>query len=64
MQADTASCSLAGSAHKAADCGLLADSGSNTGLLVGGVRFLKILGLLPTLWPVKPDPGWITHRQS
>ena len=62
--ADAASCSLVGSGHKVADCGLLGDPGSSAGLLVGGVRFLKILGRLPTLWPVKPDPGWITHRQS
>ena len=36
--ADAASCSLVGSGHKVAGCGLLGDPGSSAGLLVGGAR--------------------------
>ena len=30
---------------------------ASAGLLVGGVRVLKTLGLLPSHWQLKPDPG-------
>ena len=54
---DAAGCCLAGPGHKMAGCGILGASGASAGSLVGRVRVLKSLGLIPNHWQVKPDPG-------
>ena len=47
---------LAGPGHEAAGCRTLEGPGASAGSLVGKVKVLKTLGLLPTHWQVKPDP--------
>lgn len=39
------------------DCGTLRGPWPSAGSLVGRVKVLKTLGLLPTHWQVKPGPG-------
>ena len=51
-----AGCCLAGPGHSMACCGNFGDPGVSTGSLLGRVRVLKTLGLLPTHWQVKPGP--------
>ena len=55
--ADAAGCCLVGPGHEVAGCGILGGPGASAGSLVGRVRVPKTLGLLPTHWQVKPDPG-------
>ena len=38
-------------------CRILGGPRARVGSLVGGVKVLKTLGLLPTPWQVKSDPG-------
>ena len=40
-----------------ASCWNLGGPGANAVSLVGGVRVLKTLALLPTHWQMKPGPG-------
>ena len=55
--AGAAGCCLAEPGREAAGCRTLGDPVASAGSLVGGVRVQKTLGLLPTCWQVKPDPG-------
>ena len=50
-------CCLAGPGHEAAGCRTLEGPGASAGSLVGRFKVLKTLGLFPTHWQVKPDPG-------
>ena len=49
---DAAGCSLARPVHEVAGCGILGVPGTSGGSLVGRIRVLKTLGLLPTSWQV------------
>ena len=54
---DAAGSCLAGPGREAAGCRTLWGPTASVGLLVSRVRVLKTLGLLPTHWQVKLDPG-------
>ena len=55
--AEAAGCCLGGPGHEVAGFRILGGPGTSSGSLVGRVRVLKTLGLCPTPWQMKPDPG-------
>ena len=58
---ETARCCLASSGYEVTGCGTLRGPRDSAGSLVDGVKAPKTVGLLPTHWQVKPDPGVSTR---